>query len=610
MLTQAQALPPGSGLASAFAMRAGLRFVTLPLLAAALLGQAPPPRTFEDEARVTAVDVVVEMPTRRVRPDELVLRVAGQPRPIVAAAPSTDEETWHLLLYLDGVLGGERELRRACASLEPHVRSLVALGEVEIRLADPEPRRLLAPTRDPEAISRALASCALEASGDDALTRLRAAFLDQSPGDGGDGETLGPADALAAETALSTHRLDTLLLTLVATTPATARRAVVWAGTRVDAAPETFYLGAPAAEPGAAARIVADFGRLAAAHGWVLLPLAPPAPENRAALKPGLRIGKLRFTLGNDLPLPGFTVAYEEERDAEKAAAFLAIGKTQEAAGELAAAAESYRLAIHHVYGDPRQAGTLAEAYSRLAGTLERLGEAELAHRAREAARELTRGDGGEATKIHAPAASNAVADRPAGATDPGRRSLAELAEVTAGMLLENERDFERALESLGRRVRVTFQVDDGPTGRLARLELSAPDPALEIRAPAWSRSGVPEELAAARLRELALGGEDELAEPLAVELRAAPGDPARLELEVPLSGWTAGAAGLRLSVGRADGESPTVIEHHAVNADELGRGFVVLPLTADPARPLLLLLLEDLAGRRRGVAVLETPLP
>lgn len=585
-------------------------------------------RQYSEATRVTAVDVTVEVqrpgswpgsPADRrggLEAADVEVLVNGERRPVVGLQ---DEESlplpWYLVIYVDTVLASDDEIRWAAGLLGQEVETLLGLGTVDLVVADPQPRQALAATQDQETLAASLSNLALEGRGRAGIATIREAYL---AGEGPDGEELTAADALAAEASLVQHRLDTLLLHLSSQAPAAARRAVLWVGAGIDLEAAAFYEASTEAGGPTIPNAVQATAETLGAYGWLLHPLVPEPPENRAGIKPGFRIGKLRFTWGNDLNLPGFTVAFEEERDAEKADAYLELGETQLRGGDLDEAAESFAKALHHYYGDPRTADAQARAYTRLGEILEKQGKEQAARDAFEVARELTRGTGEATEKILAEGAEDAQADRQAGLTDIDGAAAAEVfAEATAGRAMQDRQDLQEALAALPHRLLLTYQVEGTPTGQLADLELRVPGKSLRLRAPPRMRSGTPETVSAARGRRALLGELEGDSRDLRGHLEPKGEDPEDTEIVIPLRGWPGsvstepgpGEEGgpYRLTVARADFDGRPEVYHLARARGSAGGDPVVrFPLRAGPETPFLAVVLEDLSTGLWGAQLID----
>ncbi|HEX8153295.1 MAG TPA: hypothetical protein VF698_09230, partial [Thermoanaerobaculia bacterium] len=103
---------------------------------------------------------------------------AAEPAAAPKAAPAvTAAKPWDILIYIDFDLSGRRTIRDAVRALAAQAPRMAKTGRVEVVVADPSPRRLLAPSNDPEAIARALSFTeALNPA--DRLTHIRKQFLE------------------------------------------------------------------------------------------------------------------------------------------------------------------------------------------------------------------------------------------------------------------------------------------------------------------------------------------------------------------------------------------------------------------------------------------------
>ncbi|HKV08375.1 MAG TPA: hypothetical protein VJ725_09570, partial [Thermoanaerobaculia bacterium] len=150
-------------------------------LLALSLAQAPAlPEPGAAPSRVSlAVDVRDkrgEIPRNLTAADFLV-REDTEPRPVVEVAPSTPP--WRVVIYVDRVLTGSRTLRGATGALAERVRDLVALGPVDVIVAEPEPRVVLEGARNPAVVDDVLSRLWFTGEGRDDLRVTRQRFLDQ-----------------------------------------------------------------------------------------------------------------------------------------------------------------------------------------------------------------------------------------------------------------------------------------------------------------------------------------------------------------------------------------------------------------------------------------------
>jgi hypothetical protein len=106
---------------------------------------APPPR--EAGVAVEVLDAKGE-PPRQGRAVELSVAEDGAARRVLSVGPVPAETPWRVVIWVDRVLSGSRTVRGAAGALAAQAPALVALGTVEVVVAEPEPRVVLAPTRD------------------------------------------------------------------------------------------------------------------------------------------------------------------------------------------------------------------------------------------------------------------------------------------------------------------------------------------------------------------------------------------------------------------------------------------------------------------------------
>ena len=626
----------------------GLVFATM--LAAPLGAQAP--RTFGEERRITAIDLMVAFEAGAVRrwaaggpvpktlqPEDFEVFYDGEARPVIAvhtAAGQSPDGRWQSVIYFDAVLSSTAELRWAATVLAEEIDALVALGEVSIVLADPHPRTLLSATRDAEALQAMLSQVAQTQDASDELVALRSEVIAALRREGSelDPELLG---AIAAgEVRRVRQRQDDLLLTLVEAEPKSQHRALILAGGGFDLRPEAFYqpliasieestVGLAAAGLDSEATLATATGNLArtlAAYGWISLHLAPPEPE---PLKEAVRIGKFRLT-GPDvlveenknrifLDEPEYRIFFkffgaipEEHRKPQRAEAYLELAAALQAQGKLRQAEDALRRAIYHYGGDPRTATRQAEAWARLGGVLAAQDKSQEANAAFELAGRLE--PDSAAAEIGPPAALLAP-------LEPARA----IARVTAGGLVRSASELRSQLEDLSRRVRLTYQVAGAPDGELHTLEANFVGAAgRRLTHPAWARSATPETVAAARVRRLVAGERTGGDLPLSAEFESAgPLSHRRGTLvlrlgRVPVAAPEAaqeGAAIRRLTLGFAGPDFEPLIEHRPLDPLPMVDGETwthraELELPAD--RPWLVVVVEDLETGSWSGRVMDLP--
>ena len=463
---------------------------TIVLVASAALAAIGQQAPFEGEERVTAVDLLVKM-EGRPGPGELESRVDGVSRSVVAVEPPEGGEPWRVVLYFDTALSDENQVRWAAEVLVQRLDRLRELGEVELVVADPEPRTLVSPEADAAALEEAVARLALLPEGDDALVERRLLVLDELQAI--DGAEL-PAEAgpavVADESALVQERLDALLLALVERSRgAPPKRLVLLATGGFDLAPGWLppELAAP---PSPLPEAVEILGRTLAAYRWLAAPLLAPPPSGTV---PGVRVGKWRFGApsAKDLFLSSLLLLHatrEEDRDPELADAYLELAEARHRQGELDGAADAARKALVHYAEDPRTADRQARTLVLLGQVYRDSGEEQ---KARNALRRAARRD------------PQALAGHPALAALPAapEAALGALAGTTGSTLIRSEQDLQGALAALDHWGVVTVQLPGLPDRELHEVEIRRAAGGGVLDGPGWLRFGTPRSVADARSR-------------------------------------------------------------------------------------------------------------
>jgi hypothetical protein len=124
--------------------------------------------SFTGEVQVQELGLVFEAPPRRglledqsYAPGHLLVQEDGLLRRVTRV--DDEGETaggWSLVVWIDRTLAGPETLFAAPLALAKEARRLAALGTVEVVVADPGPRTLLAPTREARRIEQVLADFA------------------------------------------------------------------------------------------------------------------------------------------------------------------------------------------------------------------------------------------------------------------------------------------------------------------------------------------------------------------------------------------------------------------------------------------------------------------
>lgn len=267
------------------ATRPLLCLAALAAVAAGLAAQPPEtaPRPAREEPFAETIDVVetsavVELPGGRddAGPTDLLLLEAGMPREIVRVEPLS-AEPWELVLWVDGPLCDPAAHEATLVALAQQAEALTGLGEVRVVVAAPEPRTVVAPTREPRLLAERLAALAREApcSGrpNALLWEARAA-----------NSAAAGEHALAALRELVDDRHGRLAAAAEPCTAAACALLLVAHGypPHADLALPLAMRPRSAAEQGAALEAAAaELGRRLAVARWavVALPFAPPVSE-------------------------------------------------------------------------------------------------------------------------------------------------------------------------------------------------------------------------------------------------------------------------------------------------------------------------------------------
>ena len=482
-------------------------------------------------------------------PEDFRIERDGERLAVAAVEPFDDGPPWRLLVYVDAALSSTELLRAATGLLAAQAEELVRLGDVEVVVADPDPRLRLAATRDHRRLAETLAGLSLQATGADSLRRLRSEVV---AADGVDRELAAAASACEVE--IVVRQTDRLLTWVGGTAPERGARALLLVSGGFDEDPAVFY-GALEDRQGptglATLRpdLSAGLARTIAAEGWVAFALRRPAPD------PLPRRWGLRRSL---------LVRLDGNWDPERAEAYFELGESLIAQEKWRRAESALRSAAYHYYAQPKLRPRQAEALLRLAYVLRRQGRDLEADGVSRKAVEL------------APHLASRV--EVAGLLDPVK-SLATLAEATSGGLIATPEELREAVAGLRRRVKLAYQVRGPGNGEPLPLEVTYLPRGFAALAPRWSSNGSPPLLAAARARRML---DDDLAVAPPFERRLSPatleascrlargprsgGDRGSADVEIALDpglgeSWSGVAARLRLAVAsRLDGTWSTVL--------------------------------------------------
>ena len=547
-----------------------------------------------DEERVTAVDVLVQLinsqtlepiqAPRSPEPGDLSVLLDGEPVPVVAVEPTSSRsaEPWRVVIYFDLPLTSSRTVRWASSLLAGRLRELLELGPVEIVVADPEPGRHLAASRDPELIDDMLSGIFLRTEGEDRLVRRREQFLIKHVAKPRAGARRAMSEkAVAAERRLIRASQDEMASWLIDNTGDTAGRVLFLVSDGFDLDPGRYYAdaavgaelaleagsGAPARAEAASTPVSRDTETLArtlAAYGWTVVALS--APEKvRGAARFGIQWAPPKMLIPT-VSLRSIAVWLDGNRSPKKADAYNELGLSLRAQGKLEEAEQAFRRSVYRYYDHPKTAERQAVALVNLGETLELQGKM---LEARDAYRSAVAFDAdlGDVYPFTA-----------ARLTDP-LAPLALLAEASAGRVADESGSLKEILAALRDRIRVTYQIAGPPDGSLRELEVHSGNRA-GVLAPGWSRSGTPATVGELRLRRL-LGGQVDAGDlPVRVscgDLQGDVGDASSVTLGVrfpPTADAELSAANpIRLTWGSRGPQTDVVAEHRLLSPETLAGG-------------------------------------
>jgi len=440
------------------------RRLLLPALATASLsvfvasspGQEEIPSAEPETVWIEARDRGGRVP-KDLSPSQLLVYEGGREAQVLGLSRSDSAVSGRVVLYFDPSLASTGALRRGAEALARRAEDLVALGEVTLVIAEPDPEIVLA-TRDPLALAERLRWLAANEEGRSrpleilrsAVAEIRAAESSavensaaENSGTAFSGEELAATvrGAIDEEVEAVRRRFDSLLSLLASDS------------LRPEGDPALVFL---------------------VAQGFDLDPLVPFAQQldeaGVRALSPlgieSLRLERIVRDTGKGLAALGWTAlptALETEADDETFSPdAIDLGDPQ---GPGSATPET---------------GTSGIGFTFRPGALKR----ERERREAEAAGEL------EAEFL-----------RP-------REPLELLAQATGGELVATEGALRDATRRFGQRFELTYRPRLGFGDGLGTLDVSARGAELSVRAPAWASRGTPPPVTAARLRSLVEGRE------------------------------------------------------------------------------------------------------
>lgn len=310
------------------------RFVVPLLFAVPLLAQdaappaVPPAGAPSAPTRVTVpVEVWAQKGDLR-RPlttADFAVRENGEPRRVVAAEPLTSEP-WRFVIYVDRVLAGTATVRAATGALAERLLPLVGAGTVEVVVAEPEPRVLVAATRSAPAVDEALSRLYLLGSGRDDVRAARQRFRTEMKSRAEDDSVSDLVTDAVEDEARLVRRQEERLASWLASRESDRPGILFLVSDGFDLDPRGFYLSeVPKAEtppqlsdslaPQVLDRDTLETARLAAALGWNVYPLSV-GNENLPNIRRWRPSSSPQVPIGVDVTLPGKRSAEGDEEEA------------------------------------------------------------------------------------------------------------------------------------------------------------------------------------------------------------------------------------------------------------------------------------------------------
>lgn len=159
-----------------------LLLVACPLALVGQVREQDPEELIEEEIQVFESRTTIDFgslryrQTRRIRPSSLVVIEDGAPKQVTSLRPLSGVGEWRTVVYVDAPLVKAQTLRIASLALGEYIAVLTDLGSVEVVIADPQPRQLLAPSRQSRILEEALARLAKGELELDQFRSLRRAY--------------------------------------------------------------------------------------------------------------------------------------------------------------------------------------------------------------------------------------------------------------------------------------------------------------------------------------------------------------------------------------------------------------------------------------------------
>jgi VWFA-related protein len=567
--------------------RAAVALLLIVLTAFAFTQEKP----FGVVANVTAIEVTAEVvdASGKIPPDlkasDFVIIEDGVERPVAsleylcaqcgaAAAPSaTTAETiataapaaaatpaaqWDILVYIDYELSSRTTIRDAVRSLTTEAERLTRNGRVEIVVADPSPRRLLAPTNDAKAVADAL-TAAGKINAQSRLANVRRAFIENTDDKTG---ASGPSYAgmtdmrsSVAEEGMLIQNFLGRLSAWLGGYPRQTSRALMLVADGFDINPGDFYSDA----------------------------MAPAVPAERHTTN--------RVAAGG-----GNSVADDVRAQRMASRARTESGKLQ--SDELS----DSRRAYHPLAAQAAAAGwTIISMRGGLNAEL--AADSSMGSGNKVVSNFNTNGGGtGRATR--------GLQARPV-------EALATFAEATGGTLVADTSKFGKTIDTLANRVRLTYEVSRPVDGLVHQIDVKAVRAGLKVNASRYASSSTPELVANSRAATLIENGTAPGELPVSAKLaldKGSKGNPkgtleARVALApiAPLKSQLKSAT-MRVTIGVATGkEQPRIIHQLHPNFDlsQLSNATFTSPMQLPKNVDKVAIVIEELSTGAWGGTVL-----
>jgi len=205
---------------------------------------------------------------------------------------------------------------------------------------------------------------------------------------------------------------------------------------------------------------------------------------------------------------------------------------------------------------------------------------------------------------------------------EPTSATLIAMASATAGTVIGTPGQLTASLKGLAKRWHLFYLAPDPEDGKTRPVEVRLSPEGSALRTPVWRRSSTPDEVAAARLRQVLAGGPEHGTLPVtatAALVTAAPAHPGeqRRSLRVtvgafsPANSMAAGPYRLSIAFAGAPGAAPTVEHRLLTGAGLTEKGWTeTLPLDVPPGARKLGVAVEDLTHQLWGATAVDLGAP